>query len=217
MLVRPLLLAAVVVTQLVTPVAAGRVEVRVADDRGDPLEDAVVFLAGGTPPPGRSGLRAVMSQRDREFVPRVLPILAGTAVSFPDHDDVRHHVYSFSPAHKFELATGRRQPDAPIVFDTPGVVVLGCSIHDWMLGYVYVLTTPQFTKTGADGRARIDGVPAGPWRARVWHPRLRGAESATTQAVAVPASGTVSAVFTIALTREWRLPRPFIGRSERAP
>ena len=92
---------------------------------------------------------------------------------------MRHHVYSFSPAKRFELPLYAGVPSQPVLFDKAGVVVLGCNIHDWMVGYVYVSDSPWFGKTGADGGVR-DRRPA-PRRyiVRVWHPQQEGGEEAT--------------------------------------
>jgi plastocyanin len=154
---------------------APRVEATVTDQSGKAVVDAVVTLTPvGGPPPALRPTPAVMDQVNKEFVPAVLPVVVGTPVSFPNRDNIRHHVYSFSPAKKFELPLYMGTPSAPVVFDKPGPVALGCNIHDWMVAYVYVVATPYFAKTGADGHARVEGLPAGPYEAKVWHPRLRG-------------------------------------------
>lgn len=145
--------------------------VRTAD--GKPVADAVVSAvgAGGSRTTVRAG-RAIVDQQDKEFVPHVRAVMTGTEVTFPNRDEIRHHVYSFSPAKKFELPLFKGTQSAPVMFDKPGIVVLGCNIHDWMLGYVAVLETPHFDTTGADGRARIADLPAGTYDVHVWHPRL---------------------------------------------
>lgn len=68
-------------------------------------------------------------------------------------------------------------------FDKPGVVKLGCNIHDWMIGYIYVSESPYFAKTGHDGRAVLADLPAGRYRVRVWHPRMQGGEEATVRTI----------------------------------
>ena len=129
------------------PVAAGELQVRVLAD-GAPLEGAVLSLHGGAAPkPGQ----AVMDQRNTAFEPGVLVIEAGTAVSFPNSDTVRHQVYSFSPAKAFELPLYSGTPPEPVVFDKPGVVVVGCNIHDWMIGWIVVLDTPHHARSDAAG------------------------------------------------------------------
>jgi len=208
---RRLLLAALValLTVRVAPAQSvdGTLQAIVRDDGGKPLSDAVVSLSPrGATPPVPSGATAVMDQYGKEFVPHVLPVVVGTAVRFPNRDDIRHHVYSFSPAKRFELPLYIGTPASPVVFDRPGVVVLGCNIHDWMIGYVYVLATPYFARTGPDGVARIADVPAGAYEARVWHPRLREATEKTGRAVTIAAGQSGETSFAVALKREWRPP-----------
>jgi plastocyanin len=184
-------------------------EAMVADDRKAAVSDAVVSLtlagaATGAPRPATS---AAMDQQDKAFVPHVLPVPAGSAVSFPNRDNIRHHVYSFSPAKRFELPLYIGTPAAPVVFDRPGVVVLGCNIHDWMVGYIVVLTTPHFARTGEDGRARLTDVPAGAYEARVWHPRMRGETEKSGQPITVTAGEAARLSFVVALKPD-RRPAP---------
>ena len=111
----------------------------VVTSNGQPVADAVVVAVptDGALPAGK--VRAEqLDQIDKEFVPRVKPVLVGSTVAFPNKDSVRHHVYSFSPAKRFELPLYAGVPSQPVLFDRPGVVVLGCNIHDWMVGYIYV-------------------------------------------------------------------------------
>ncbi|MDZ7829673.1 MAG: hypothetical protein U5K33_09385 [Halofilum sp. (in: g-proteobacteria)] len=91
---------------------------------------------------------------------------------FPNSDETRHHVYSFSEAKTFELQLYAARDADPVVFDRAGVVTLGCNIHDWMLGYLLVLDTPAFDRTGNEGRARCPICPPGRYRVELWHPRL---------------------------------------------
>jgi hypothetical protein len=145
-----------------------------------------------------------MDQQNKEFVPLVLPVAVGTAVTFPNRDNIRHHVYSFSPAKRFELPLYSGTPAAPVVFDRPGSVVLGCNIHDWMVGYVYVLPTPYFARTAEDGKARIADVPAGAYEARVWHPRLRAEPEKTGTPVTVAGSEAGQVAFVVTLKPDRR-------------
>jgi hypothetical protein len=112
-----------------------------------------------------------ISQAKRQFQPKVTVITAGTRVNFPNFDTVRHHVYSFSAIKTFELKLYAGVPGAPVLFDKPGVAVLGCNIHDRMAAWVVVAETPWFARSNA-GQAQIDAVPAGSYRLRVWHPGL---------------------------------------------
>ena len=119
-----------------------------------------------------------MGQQGKAFVPDVLVVTRGTAVNFPNRDTVRHHVYSFSPIRQFELKLYTGTPANPVVFDKSGVAVLGCNIHDQMVGWVLVLDTPFFATTTATGTVRLDNVPPGAYTLRTWHARLPvGAEA----------------------------------------
>lgn len=152
---------------------AGALSISVSDAAGKPLPDAVALLE---PAAGKAAVKPMadveISQAKRQFAPRVTLITLGTKVTFPNFDTVRHHVYSFSPTKTFELKLYAGVPNAPITFDKPGVAVLGCNIHDTMAAWVVVADTPWFARSAANGRARIDGVPAGNYRLRLWHAGL---------------------------------------------
>jgi hypothetical protein len=110
-----------------------------------------------------------MDQRNKEFVPHVLAVHSNTNVTFPNSDNIRHQVYSFSPTKRFELKLYEGIPAAQ-VFDKPGVVVLGCNIHDWMLGYIYVTDDPWFAVSDAKGQIAFE-LPAGHYKVTLWHPQ----------------------------------------------
>ena len=152
---------------------AAALNLSVTDTAGKPLLDAIALLE---PASGKAAVKPMadveISQAKRQFSPRVTLITAGTRATFPNFDTVRHHVYSFSPTKTFELKLYAGVPGVPVLFDKPGVAVLGCNIHDRMAAWVVVADTPWFARSGADGRARIDAVPAGSYRLRVWHPGL---------------------------------------------
>ena len=154
------------------PLAAATLTVRVQDARGRNVDDAVVYAV----PEGRqlplARRTAVMDQKNRMFVPHVLPVQTGTAVSFPNSDDVRHHVYSFSPAKPFQLPLYKGTPANPEVFDRAGVVTLGCNIHDQMSAFIVIVDTPYFDRS-VNGVATLENVDAGRYTVRVWTPDMR--------------------------------------------
>jgi plastocyanin len=162
-----------------------------------------------TAPPRARGVAAV-EQINRRFVPLVSVVQVGTPVQFPNRDEVRHHVYSFSPAKSFEIKLYAGTPVAPIAFDKPGEVVLGCNIHDQMIAYVYVVDTPWFGKTGKDGRVRLEGLPAGEYELNARSPAQ--ATAVEVQPLQLKADDAATAAFSIP-TRPPRAPTP--GRPER--
>ena len=148
--------------------SAASFDVTVRDAAGAPLQDAVVYASPRSGPAAPATRTAEVAQQDRQFVPPVTVVQAGTSVRFPNRDPFRHHVYSFSPAKIFEIKLYVGTPADPVTFDKPGEVVLGCNIHDSMVGYIYVVDTPYFAKTSKEGRARLE-VPGGDYEVKVWH------------------------------------------------
>jgi hypothetical protein len=159
--------------------AAAELRVNLTDAKGHPVEDAVAYLVRtAVVPPPLPPLQSVeLIQKGQEFIPFVTVVTTGTAVTFPNRDTVQHHVYSLSKAKKFELPLYDPGKAEVITFDQPGVVTLGCNIHDWMLAYLLVLDTPWFAKSNAQGEAVVQ-APAGSYRLEVWHPRLKESPAA---------------------------------------
>ena len=186
-------LALLLLLILPTTALAGDLVVSVRTPQGKPVVDAVVTVAAPRGGPIRFAWPYRMAQHDMQFEPFVLIVPVGAEVAFPNLDKVRHHVYSFSPAKTFELKLYGRDETRTVKFDKPGVIALGCNIHDTMVAFILVVETPYAAKTDAAGRAVIHGVPAGPQAVKVWHPYLRAAGNALTQTVTVPRDGAASA------------------------
>ena len=150
-------------------VPAAMVRVNVMDQRGAPVGDTVIAFDPLDVQPAPSRDQATIDQVDKQFVPRVSVIRTGTTVTFPNSDRIRHQVYSFSKPNVFSLKLYAGSRADPVAFDHPGLVVLGCNIHDRMAAFVAVVDTPYFATTSAAGTAALD-LPAGRYRLRVWNP-----------------------------------------------
>lgn len=173
---------------------ASALTVSVVGSDGRPLPGAVVaVVVKGARTTAAPGTSAEIAQRERMFQPTVSVIQAGTSVQFPNFDTVRHHVYSFSPIQKFELKLYAGTPAAPVVFDKPGIAVLGCNIHDRMNAWVAVVDTPYFAKADANGVAVLE-APAGDQRLRTWHPLLGETGAWREQPLQVDTAATAIAV-----------------------
>jgi hypothetical protein len=135
---------------------------------------------------------AVMDQKNRMFIPHVLPVQTGTSVRFPNSDDIRHHVYSFSPAKPFQLPLYKGTPANPEVFDRAGVVTLGCNIHDQMSAFIVIVDTPYFATTPASGKAALS-VDSGRYQLHVWYPDMR--EAPKPQSITVTGNERLNATF----------------------
>jgi plastocyanin len=161
---------------------AGTVTVNVTFKSGPAAEDAVIiFDPLGAAPPASSDTASI-DQINKRFVPRVSVVRTGTSITFPNSDQIRHQVYSFSPAKEFTLKLYAGSPKVAVVFDKPGLVVLGCNIHDSMVAFVGVVDSPYFAKTSAYGTAVLN-LPPGHYRLRVWHPNSAAVPA---QEIAVP-------------------------------
>lgn len=172
---------------LTMPLAhAATVSVQLQDAAGKPLPEGVVFLESSQAKQLAKPIAgAEIAQVNKQFAPRVLMVPVGTAVSFPNRDTVRHHVYSFSPNKTFELKLYSGTSASPVMFDKPGIAVLGCNIHDNMSAWVVVVETPYFAYGDGKGAASMRDVPAGNYRMRIWHPGLAVGTSAAEQALTV--------------------------------
>jgi plastocyanin len=150
--------------------AARTVTGQVLGQDGKPVANAVVFVqepaslqaaAASTP--------AIMDQFNKTFVPEMLPVAVGTQVRFPNRDQIRHHVYSFSRPKRFELPLYKGEDAPPVLFDKPGVVKIGCNIHDWMSAIILVLPNDRFAVTKEDGTFSLPALDAGTYTITAWH------------------------------------------------
>ena len=151
---------------------AATIDVQVATAGGAAVSDAVVYAIPDGPQPPIGHKVATMDQKDRTFVPHVLPIQTGTWVEFPNSDNIRHQVYSLSPAKRFQLPLYKGKLAFPIQFSTAGAVLLGCNIHDQMSAWIVIVDTPYFAKVEG-GKTTIADLPAGAYTLHVWYPQMR--------------------------------------------
>ena len=183
---------------LSAPLAAAPLAVRVVDAGGRPVRDAVVTLypAGSAARAPRASGHYVVSQKAIQFHPFLSIVPVGADVSFPNLDPTKHHVYSFSAAKRFELKLFARDQSRTVHFDRPGVVALGCNIHDQMSAYILVTNSAWTARTNAQGMVSFADAPNAPGRVTVWHPYLRAPGGIVQQAVR---SGQRGASFSIRL------------------
>ena len=178
---------------------AASLTVEVTDGAGAPMNDAVVFAepaSGQVLPKSLHG--AEIEQRKRKFNPLVTVVQVGTEISFPNNDTVKHHVYSFSQPKVFDLPLYSGKAAAPQVFDKPGLVVLGCNIHDQMLAYVQVVNTPYFGKSDAAGKVKLEGVAPGKYVLKAWHYNLPNPNVVIDQSITMT-GGDSTAAFKLAV------------------
>ncbi|HET6907430.1 MAG TPA: carboxypeptidase regulatory-like domain-containing protein [Rhodanobacteraceae bacterium] len=155
--------------------SAAGLDVRVVDQHGAPVADAVVTVVprDAAPAPDHKPEVKIIDQKNLMFMPYIEVFRPGDSVVFRNSDNTRHHVYSFSPVKAFEFVLMPGQSSAPLMLDKNGVVAVGCNIHDRMIAYLYISDAPWIAHSGADGKVRFDALPAGAYEVRVWQPRLR--------------------------------------------
>jgi hypothetical protein len=155
---------AVVGMLVALPSRAARVELHLSEPDGRPLAAAVLYalpLDGRRLPPPAD---ARMDQHDRRFIPQILPVQTGAAVSFPNTDSISHHVYSFSPAKRFELYLPKEELRA----------------------------SARGPQTDALGRAELADLSPGHYRLVVWHPRITDGTAILQREAKIGAGDTVS-------------------------
>jgi plastocyanin len=160
---------ALAITCMARWAAAADLAVSVQTAAGAPIEDAIVFAVPATPVHAAPGTKYLVDQVDRHFVPRTNIVETGTSVSFPNSDNIRHSVYSFSPAKVFTLKLYAGKAADPVVFDKAGLVVLGCNVHDTMVVWLLVVDTPYFAHTDHGGVATLAKLPPGEYSLHAWH------------------------------------------------
>jgi plastocyanin len=190
------LLALLLLLALPLPALAGELTVDLKTTSGQPVSNAVISFkpaSGAAAMPARFNAPLTVEQKDIHFDPFILIVPVGSEVAFPNKDKVRHHVYSFSPAKRFEIKLYGRDETRKIIFDKVGVVALGCNIHDQMMGFVVVLDTPYAAKVGPSGQATLTNIPAGGGVLTVWQPFMRARDNEVTQQIVIPAQGAAHA------------------------
>jgi plastocyanin len=212
---RSLLAIATVLILGASPAQAGRVVIEVVDTSGHPVADAVVSLAPmpGTTSRTTAAATRYVDQKDETFHPYVTALHPGDSVIFRNSDTTRHHVYSFSDMVKFEYMLGPGESSPALTMASPGNAAVGCNIHDQMLTYLYVTKDPEMATTDAQGRASIDGVMPGQYRAHAWHPQLRAGVTLPIQGVTVNEEAPATVRFNLALLPDPRgaMDREHIG------
>jgi plastocyanin len=197
---------------MVAAAHAGELQVYFTDNDGNPVKDAVIeIISSQFAVPADWDYTGVMDQVDEEFVNNVITVVAGSRVSFPNSDDIQHHVYSFSENNTFELPLYAGNTAEPVLFPEPGVTVVGCNIHDWMIGYIYVGRTHMMARSDDYGVATIRNLEPGDYTFTLWHERARRGDLNSEHMVTVQASGATQLPVQLNLGRDRRIRRSPTG------
>jgi plastocyanin len=159
------------------------------------LRDFVVYIEHPAPVKPSQPIIKTISQKGATFMPRVMPIVAGTTIEWPNQDDIYHNVFSISEAKPFDLDLYKSPEVKRVPFDKPGRVDVFCSIHTTMSCVILVLENPWFAVSDSKGGYTITNVPPGNYTLKAWHERLPTA----TKQIVVPEHGDLKVDFTLGI------------------
>jgi len=186
---------------------AANLQVKVVDNNSEPVEFAVIYINDSSKNQADNTL--IIDQVDKEFIPYVTAVRRGSSINFPNNDDIRHQVYSFSKSKQFELPLYSGNEFRPVVFNESGAVALACNIHDWMKAYVYVVDTDKFVISDKDGQGVLADLSNGQYEVLVWHPTQGGNVQSSAQKITV-ADSDKQLTFAINPKKQfkpWRAPK----------
>ena len=177
--------------------AAGSLSVTITDAGGKRVADAVVEVSrtdAAMAPPAPVTAPHIVDQRNETFMPYVALVRPGEQVIFRNSDKTRHQVYSFSDIKRFEYVLRPGQSSDPLTMDKPGVVSIGCNIHDQMVTYLFITTAPMAKISTSSGVVTFDALAPGTYAVHVWHPQLAPGTNGPVKSIDVAARPAVLAV-----------------------
>ena len=131
------------------------------------FSNGIVYLQGHrTSPPDKP---AISRQVNKQFVPRLLPIVQGQSIEFWNHDKVQHNVFCNDDRMTFDLGRYPNDESRQKTFEVPGFYKIYCNIHQRMITDIAVLENKFFSLTDAAGAFRIEGIPPGNYVVVAWH------------------------------------------------
>ncbi|MEM9878398.1 MAG: hypothetical protein AAF862_03865 [Pseudomonadota bacterium] len=168
-----------------TAATAADLSLHVVNQKGVGMADAVVTFqpASDAAQSNSAAAPLIVNQTNNTFTPYMTVVPRGSQVQFRNDDSVLHHVFSFSAAKRFSLKLFGQSEPQTLQFDTAGIVVVGCNIHDDMIAYLNIVDTPYAAQTGPDGRVTLTGLPETPGELRVWHPLMKGRGNTYSQSI----------------------------------
>jgi plastocyanin len=141
---------------------------------------------GSTPRPSPTRGK-VVSQINKTFVPRVLPVTIGSTVSFANQDPIFHNVFALGKPNDFDSGLYKAGQSFNKTFTKAGAVPILCNIHASMQGFVVVVDSPWYGQADAAGAFAIKGVPPGEYDLEAWH---EGSSKPVQMKITVDADGT---------------------------
>ena len=147
-----------------------------------------------------------INQLDKEFIPLLTIAGVGSSLSFNNQDQLKHHIYSVSKANPFDLPLHNGRSTKIIQLNQPGIIKLGCNIHDWMLAYVYVAQSDRVKIMDKRSIVSFSDLPAGEYQIKIWSPRLRNTRKPVTTSVTLAGGQSQTTTIKVKLRKRIRKP-----------
>jgi len=174
----------------------------VIDKKGRSTKGTIVELVGKY----KSKAKIIeIKQEDKEFNALVSIVPLGSTISFFNNDSVKHHVYSVSKGNKFDIPLYSGNRPKKITFTKPGVVKIGCNIHDWMLTFAYISQSKYIALVDENGKVSFSDIPKGKYKLHVWNPKFKNNKKVMIQSITINKNGVKKVK--VSLLKKIRKPR----------
>jgi plastocyanin len=137
--------------------------------------------------------KPALSQKDGQFAPRLMVVVAGQTVEMPNDDNIAHNVFSMSPSKKFNLGIYPKGESKEVTFEKPGIIDLFCSLHRHMHAQIIVTPSQHYAVAAPDEAFTIKDVPPGTYKVTAYS---NGCAQSTME-VTVPDKGEAKAAFAL--------------------
>jgi plastocyanin len=155
------------------------------------LNNVVVSIVNISKGKKFEGGTASIDQKGCVFIPHITVVPPGSTVDLLNSDDVMHNLHSWSIKNTAFNEGVAGHGKLPKTFEFPETIKMTCDVHKWMSAWLIVQNNPYYALTGAGGKFKLEGVPAGTYTVQAWQESL----GKTTQEVTVSAGGEAKADF----------------------
>jgi plastocyanin len=140
---------------------------------GNGVKNAVIWFTDIKEPPKERKAKEKLDQQNCQYVPHVVVAPVGTTLDVVNSDAVLHNVRATEGNTKlFNYAMPIKGHVVPTRLRKEGIYKIGCDVHPWMRAWVVVLGTATYAVTDENGQYKLDGVPPGKHKVKIWHERL---------------------------------------------
>jgi plastocyanin len=132
----------------------------------------VVWIEGTGTQARPASSTPVLNQKDTQFEPRMVVVVAGQRVRILNSDPIYHNVFSLSDVKRFNVGRRPAGEHVDVLFEKPGEVSVFCDIHSSMNATIRVLptTTVQWVVLDGAGEFRLPNLAPGRYSIHVAAP-----------------------------------------------